>query len=255
MTPALSSPPAPAAGTARKGLLSGPVQVRRAQAAQAVKTRNRKQLFMGLGFMALLAAGWVYPLLGYFIPVCMLLGIGIAAFQGRSWCNWLCPRGSFEDRLLSRLSWQRPIPAVFRGWPMRLSVMALLMTILTVMLIRLWPDPWAIGAFFVLMLTVTTVMAVILGMIFQQRLWCYLCPIGTMSAWVGRNRRPLALDAASCVDCGLCARKCPMQLAPATMKTGDPLANRGDCLKCSLCVHHCPTAALHWQADASQEAA
>ncbi len=228
---------------------------RKAQAAQALKTRGRKQLLMGLVFIAVLAAGWLFPLLGYFIPVCMLLGIGIASFQGRSWCNWLCPRGSFEDSLLARLSRNRPIPQVFRRLPLRLGVMALLMTVLTVMIIRLWPDPVAIGGFFVLMLTVTTVVAVVLGILYQQRVWCYLCPIGTMSGWVGKNRQPLALVAEKCVDCGLCAQKCPMQLAPVTLKAPVGMTNRGDCLKCSLCVHHCPTAALHWQETAAKEAA
>ena len=222
-------------------------QARKAAAARLARVRGVKQLITGTFFLALLAAGWFLPLLGYFIPVCMVLGIGVAAFRGRSWCNWLCPRGAFEDRLLSRLSRQRPIPAAFRRLPLRLGVMGLLLAVLTVMIIRLWPDPVAIGGFFVFMLTVTTVVAVVLGLIFQQRLWCYLCPIGTMSSLVGRNRRPLELEAERCVDCGLCSRTCPMQLAPATLKAPQGMANRGDCLKCSLCVQHCPTAALHWQ--------
>lgn len=228
---------------------------RKAKAARALNVRRIKQLIMGVIFLILLPAGWIFPVLGYFIPACMLLGIGIATFQGRSWCNWLCPRGSFEDSLLSRLSLKRPVPAVFRGTPMRVGVMAILMTVLTVMIIRLWPDPLAIGGFFVLMLSVTTVVAVILGIIFQQRLWCYVCPIGTMSNWVGKNRRPLHLAADKCVDCGLCAQKCPMQLAPATLKSTEGMANRGDCLKCSICVDHCPTAALRWPADEVDKAA
>jgi len=228
---------------------------RKAQAARALQIRGRKQLVMGLIFLAVLAAGWLYPLLGYFIPVCMLLGIGIAAFRGRSWCNWLCPRGSFEDSLLRRFSRQRRIPGVFRRLPLRLGVMALLLTVLTVMIIRLWPDPVAIGGFFVLMLTVTTAVAVVLGILYQQRVWCYLCPIGTMSSWVGKNRQPLVLDKDKCVGCGLCVSKCPMQLAPITLRFAQGMANRGDCLKCSLCVHYCPTAALHWQETTTTEAA
>jgi len=230
-------------------------QARKAAAAQWVRVRGIKQLIMGVFFLVLLVAGWFFPVLGYFIPACMLLGIGIAAFQGRSWCNWLCPRGSFEDSLLSRLSRQRPIPAVFRRLPLRLGVMGFLMTVLTVMIIRLWPDPIAIGGFFVLMLTVTTVVAVVLGLIFQQRVWCYLCPIGTMSSWVGRNRRPLEMEATRCIDCGICARQCPMQLAPVALKDPQGMANRGDCLKCSLCVQHCPTAALHWEDGEERQAA
>ena len=43
--------------------------------------RTTKQLVMGTGFLGLLAAGWVFPLIGYFIPLCMLLGIGVALFE------------------------------------------------------------------------------------------------------------------------------------------------------------------------------
>jgi polyferredoxin len=210
---------------------------------------------MGLSFIGLLMAGWVYPLIGYFIPVCMLLGIGTAAFQGRSWCNWLCPRGSFEDSLLSRISCQRRIPQVLRSTPMRIGVMAILMTVLTVQIIRLWPDPWAIGGFFVLMLTITTGVGLILGIIYQQRSWCYICPIGTMSNWVVKNRQPLQLEQLSCINCNLCAKKCPMQLSPASSQEPEGMPNRGDCLKCSICVDNCPTAALSWNQPENKIAA
>ena len=88
---------------------------RKAQAARFQKTRRLKQSFMGAVFLILLAAGWLYPLIGYFIPFCMVLGIGLAAFQGRSWCNWVCPRGSFEDAWLAKISRRRPIPPIFRS--------------------------------------------------------------------------------------------------------------------------------------------
>lgn len=185
----------------------------------------------------------------------MLLGIGLAAFQGRKWCDWLCPRGSFEDALLAQISPKRRITQVLRAAPLRLGVMAFLMGMVTFQIIRLWPDPWAIGGFFVLLLSVTTGVGVLLGMVFHQRSWCYLCPIGTMSNWVGRNRRPLLLAQDRCIDCQLCARKCPMQLAPAALKEEVPMAHRGDCLKCSLCVTGCPTAALAFQEGRGDKAA
>jgi polyferredoxin len=230
-------------------------QERKARTARALKIRSIKQLTMGLSFIGLLITGWIYPLIGYFIPVCMVLGIGTAALQGRSWCNWLCPRGSFEDSLLQRISLQRRIPDIFRKNPMRIGVMAILMTVLTVQIIRLWPDPWAIGGFFVIMLSVTTGLGLILGIIFQQRNWCYICPIGTMSNWVGKNRKPLVLEEAKCLECNLCARKCPMQLSPVSLKEPAGMANRGDCLKCSICVDNCPTAALSWESQKMAKAA
>lgn len=231
----------------KDGILAADRKERRTQALRAQRTRRLKQRILGTAFLLLLGAGWFYPLIGYFIPVCMLLGIGVAAFKGRNWCDWLCPRGSFEDGLLARLSPQRPIPRVFRTTPLRVGVMAFLLTLLTVQIVRLWPDPWAIGGAFVLLLSITTAVGVVLGLIFHQRTWCYVCPIGTMSSWVGKNRRPLLLAPERCTECNLCARTCPMQLSPVALKKQGLMPHRGDCLKCSLCVGSCPTAALAFQ--------
>lgn len=237
-------------GTAPAGMIPDR-QGRMAPKRRALKARRLKQVFLGVGFLLLLGAGWLYPLLGYFIPFCMLLGIGLAAFLGRTWCDWLCPRGSFVDAWLGKISRRGQIPQVFRSTPLRLGVMAFLMSVLTYQIIRLWPDPWAIGGFFVLLLSITTVVGVALGVIFQQRTWCYLCPIGTMSNWVGRNRRPLTLDPEKCTNCTVCARQCPMQLSPMALKEETAMANRGDCLKCSLCVESCPQRALSFPQDKS----
>ena len=86
--------------------------------------------------------------------------------------------------------------------------------------------------------------SVVLGVTFQQRTWCYLCPIGTMANWVGKNRRPLTLTAERFLECHLCAKQCPMQLRPAALKDQAVMDYRGDCLKCCLCVNSCPAAAL-----------
>jgi polyferredoxin len=230
-------------------------KARKALAARTQKVRRLKQTFLGTGFLILLGAGWLYPLIGYFIPACMVLGIGLAAFRGRSWCDWLCPRGSFEDALVARVSRQHLIPEVLRRAPMRLGVMTLLMGLLTFQIIRLWPDPWAIGGAFILLLTITTAVGVVLGVIYQQRTWCYLCPIGTMSNWVGKNRRPLTLASERCLECRLCAKNCPMQLSPAALKDQPAMPHGGDCLKCRLCVTACPAAALTFEDGRTSDAA
>ncbi len=225
-------------------VLKGPRQAR----AALLKSRQVRQSLLGAAFPLLLAVGWRYPLVGYFIPLCMVLGLSVALFQGRSWCNWLCPRGSFEDAWLARISRNRPIPPVFRGMPFRVGVLLFLFGMLTWQFLHRWPDPYAIGAFFVLLLTLTSAVAVLLGILVHQRTWCYLCPIGTLSYWVGKTRRPLRLKAEHCRSCHLCTRACPMQLNPVELKETAFMRNGGDCLKCSLCVASCPQGALTFTA-------
>jgi len=207
-----------------------------------VKTRQAKQLAMGTIFVVLLAGGWFAPVVGYFIPLCMVAGIGVALFRGRQWCNWYCPRGSFADSIMKRISPVRPMPRLFRTTGLRLTVLTFLMAVLAFRITALWPDFHEIGRFFMILLTVTTAAGLILAAVFHHRAWCAVCPIGSLSSWVGRNRYPLAVEKDKCVDCGACARKCPMQLEPQKLEEG--AATRGDCVKCGLCVQACGKEAL-----------
>src|SRR5512133_936287 len=107
--------------------------------------RANRQHALGALFMILLPLGWFYPVVGYFIPLCMLVGIGLAVRKGRSWCNWMCPRGSFADSYLKFISRKIKVPSFFRTTPLRVLVLAFLMSMLTVQIVKLWPDPLNIG--------------------------------------------------------------------------------------------------------------
>jgi ferredoxin-type protein NapH len=211
------------------------------RAAAAVKVRQGKQFIMGIVFTLFLTGGWFFPVIGYFIPVCMIAGIGIAFFRGRQWCNWYCPRGSFADSLMKKISPARPLPQLFRTTGLRVAVLSLLMTVLTFRIAGLWPDPYAIGKFFMVLLTVTTAVGVVLAMVFHHRAWCAICPIGSLSSWVSRNKYPLTVDQDRCIECGACAKICPMQLAPEKL---EGMSTQGDCVKCGLCIAACGKEAL-----------
>jgi len=211
---------------------------------RAKGTRRSRQVLLGTLFLGLLVAGWFYSLIGYFIPLCMVAGVGLAAVRGRKWCNWMCPRGSFADTYMKAISPGKKMPDWLRQTPVRAAVLAFLMAMLTFQIVRLWPDPYAIGRFFVILLTVTSIVGVFLTIFLHQRAWCSICPIGSLSNWVGRNRYQLKMDKEACIECGLCAKTCPMQLAPQEMKEGKTMPFRGDCLKCGLCVKGCPKEAL-----------
>jgi polyferredoxin len=174
----------------------------------------------------------------------MFAGVGMATIRGRKWCNWYCPRGSFADTYLKLISPGKKIPAILRSTPFRLGILAFLMAMLTFQIIRLWPDGFAIGGFFILLLTVTTIIEIVLALIYHQRSWCSICPIGSLSGWVGNNRHQLKINSETCIGCKACARTCPMQLAPVEMKEAVEMQFKGDCLKCGLCVATCPKDAL-----------
>jgi ferredoxin-type protein NapH len=211
---------------------------------ELIKSRKKKQSVLGTLFMLLLIGGWFYPLIGYFIPLCMIFGIGMASVKGRKWCDWFCPRGSFADTYMKAISPEKVIPDWLRSRSVRIGILLFLMTMLTIQMIRLWPDPYAIGKFFIVLLTITTGIGIVLAAIWHQRGWCYICPIGTISSWVGKNRYPLGMDSEGCITCKACSKLCPMQLAPHEMKEKVEMSFKGDCLKCGLCVATCPKDAL-----------
>jgi len=97
---------------------------------------------------------------------------------------------------------------------------------------------------FVILLTVTTAIGVLMALTGHQRAWCKVCPAGTMAYWLGRGKgQQLNTRAQDCKHCDACARVCPMGLQPAGMAAADGPTD-ADCLKCSSCVYRCPVQVL-----------
>jgi polyferredoxin len=188
-----------------------------------------------------LIGGWVYPALGFFLLVCMAGGIAIASRRGRAWCDWMCPRGSFYDLFLSKISRNRRIPELFKRRGVRLFMLALLIGVLGSQLYMTWGDPRGMGLSMVRLLTVTTTVGIVLGATYNQRLWCHICPVGTVSNWLSSGKEPVLLDG-PCAGCKVCSKVCPMQLKPYEHKTPSLASN--DCIKCSTCVAACPKKSL-----------
>ncbi|MGB8226992.1 MAG: 4Fe-4S binding protein [Sedimentisphaerales bacterium] len=211
----------------------------------AKKKRFTKQILTAVIFPVVIIGGWFYPVLGYFIPICMIAGISIAFFRGRKWCDWYCPRGSFFDTAGEQASPNKEIPAFFKSLPTRIAMLMILISIMTVQIIKVWPDPYKIGKVFVVLLTVTTSIAIILAVIYHPRVWCCFCPIGSISNWAGKGKKPLKIDSDLCIECKLCHKVCPIQVSAYKFKgKGIEKVMDGDCLKCGLCTAACPKKAL-----------
>jgi ferredoxin-type protein NapH len=205
--------------------------------------RNRQLLLAGL-FLLIIIGGWYYPVLGYSLPLCMVLGVIIGFFRGRKWCDW-CPRGSFFDALIMPISPKREIPELFKGLPFRIGFLSFVMLMMAIQIIIRWPDLYEIGRFFWILLTATTVLGIILALIFHQRTWCRFCPIGTMESLVGGRKHLLQINSELCTECKICYKSCPIQNAPFRFKKESlEIVKYSDCLKCRVCVMACPNQAL-----------
>ena len=138
-------------------------------------------------FLPLIVIGGLfYPLLGYFVVAMIAIFLTLAFFKGRYWCWNLCPRGAFLDIVLSKVSLNKPLPKSFTKQWFRWLVLFLLMSFLIFRIIRTGGNLIAIGSVFVVMCILTTIIAIILGVMTKHRGWCMICPMGMLQGEIGK---------------------------------------------------------------------
>jgi polyferredoxin len=191
-------------------------------------------LVIGLGF--------IWPIIGLSLLLCMAGAIGVSFWRGRAWCD-VCPRGAFLDIVMKPISGKRPIPKLLKATATRIVVLCFVMGMMAFRLSHVWGDASQMGMVFVQLLSITSIVGVVLALRYNPRSWCMICPMGSMATWIGKKKHPLQLSNDLCISCNACHKACPMELNPeAHREQGQMCA--GDCLKCSACVVACPKQAL-----------
>jgi ferredoxin-type protein NapH len=213
-------------------------------AAQLSRLRGRIQIWLLLLVPAVIVGGWWYPYLGFLVPVVMVMGMVGGLFRGRWVCGWACPRGSFLERIMRRLSFHLGIPHFLRNYVLRWALFGVLMGFMVWRLSLNPGDPEHWGRVFWLMCTITTSVGVILAVLFWPRTWCAFCPVGTCAGTVGGRKRPLQIEA-GCRECRACEAACPLALPIVKYKDAGELGEN-DCLRCGACVAACPFDILHF---------
>lgn len=193
--------------------------------------------------------GLMYPAIGIAAIVCMLAPVVVAFFRGRAWCGSFCPRGSFSDSILTKISMGKYIPKVLKTAGFRVLFLVLLMSAFAVQLTFAWGDAVKVGTVFVRMILITTLLTLILGVVFKPRTWCTFCPMGTMASYVTRMKsslkaaRQVVFHKDRCINCRLCSKRCPMEIEVLEFKEEGSVVHP-DCIKCGVCVQQCPRKAL-----------
>ncbi len=216
------------------------------------KKRAKLQAYTWLGLPLVVIGGWFYPKLGFFLLACMIGAVGVAIYKGRAWCDWMCPRGSFYDLFLQKISKNKEIPAFFKKKGFRIFMLGMLLSILGIQIYLAWGNMDGIGIAMVRLLTITTTIGIVLGIIYQQRIWCHICPMGTIANWMSEGKKPLSINE-MCIDCKVCSKVCPMQLKPYEYKESGVMGDN-DCIKCSTCAVACPKKALQFDKELKKAA-
>lgn len=196
--------------------------------------------YLGIIVVLVSIGGIWFPKLGYVVALVFLSILVISPFRGRWFCGNLCPRGSFNDFWIGRISRHVPIPRFFRSMLLRVPVFIALMGFMISRILATQGMVDKVGMVFVTMCLLTTSISILFGVTLSPRAWCTFCPMGTLQRYLGRGKYQLKLDRDLCIDCGKCKTVCPMQLDV------NEIADKPDCIKCGRCVEACPKGALRF---------
>ncbi|MBD3248429.1 4Fe-4S binding protein [Candidatus Woesearchaeota archaeon] len=194
--------------------------------------------YLGILVLIISIAGLWYPKLGYFLVLVFAAILAISPFRGRWFCGNLCPRGSFNDFWIGKISKNRKIPESFKKMKIRIPIFVLFLAIMVYRLMLTQGIVDLIGMVFVIACISTTLIAILLGTFISPRTWCTFCPMGTLQRIADRKMSVLKVDKEMCTDCRLCTNVCPMQIEVNVAK------DKPDCIRCNRCVEVCPKDAL-----------
>lgn len=171
--------------------------------------------------------------------ICMIAPVIVSIYKGRFWCGNLCPRGNFYDNIVSQFSNKRRPPKFFKSYYFRTIILAIMMTVFISGVYRNFGNFYEIGIVFYRLIVATTIIGVLLSLVYNHRTWCNFCPMGTLASITGKFRKSQKVlkVSTSCVSCKLCEKKCPMGLVPHDYK-GD-LLSHPDCIQCGKCAIAC----------------
>ena len=212
---------------------------------EEVCCRMNSQLLMALLLPIVVVGGYFCPRLGFIVLGLITLFMALASQRGRFYCGWLCPMGAFHERILSWVSLKRPIPSLFKSSWFRWLLFVSMMSLMGIRLVNAGGDIQATGSVFRFMWIVSTSIAIGLGFYFKPRIWCAICPMGSMQAISSVNTYLLTVGD-NCVQCKKCQKVCPISTYPGDYKpeNGSAQIPSIECLRCSNCVTNCPKKAL-----------
>ena len=218
-----------------------------------------------IGAMQAVIGSWNFKFAFYVAGFLMFVG----GLMGRFVCGWLCPFGLIQD-LLHKLPFWKKLET-FRGDRLLRKLKYIILLIFVILMPMVLVDvlgqgaPYfcklicpagtleggmplvllnqsmqnALGLLYAwknLLLLVTILLSILI-----YRPFCkYICPLGAVySVFNPISVFRYRVDQEACINCGVCAKVCKMQVNPAKN------ANHPECIRCGVCRNSCPVKAFH----------
>lgn len=174
---------------------------------------------------------------------------------GKIFCSWICPGyvlfeiGTVLRKLLKFLEISPAnVSFSYKNKYLFLVVGLIFVAIISMPIFALIYPPaiisrifhaWVFGTSLAGMLTLISVI-VIFEVFISPRWWCKtFCPGGALYGMIGFKRlMRVKLDKDTCNNCGICQKKCPIDLNPVNESEGI------ECDNCGVCIAPCPEKSL-----------
>ena len=219
---------------------------------------RKKIQFTSFAISSIIIAVALYGIIkhndGYFESGLLLIGamlaggLLLAPVLGRFWCGWLCPRGTFLEYGLGKVSHRSGIPSKLRTPAFKLFIASVMSAMFIIVLLGKNPllasqDKLAsVGGFIVFICIATTLMISIpLGIIYMPRTWCSFCPVGYAQSLLSKNK-VLHISIEDCKNCRKCHTECHLDICRDYTGKSKTIEHP-DCFACMKCTDSCRSGA------------
>lgn len=190
--------------------------------------------------------------------------IPITIFWGRFFCGYMCAFGSLQE-FLNFISKKLKIKQIEISFKTD-KYLKYVKYIVIILLIVLWTlnfsldtlSPWNIfGIYssykswtnFSSLLTIggLLLLLIMISSLFVERIFCrYFCPLGGVFSIISKLRLyKIKKNSSKCLNCNLCAKKCPMRIdVNNEINTYDSVKS-GECIDCFKCIDSCNNKVLY----------
>ncbi len=216
-------------------------------------------------FLVLVAIGGIwFPKLGLLMIPVMLTLVVMGFLKGKYWCGHFCPHASLFDFIIKPISFNNKIPPLFKSNIAKGIMFIWFMVMFSSRLTKVFQIFGTVsfidklGYVFVMNYLMVTIIGTLLAVFISPRTWCSICPMGTMQVLMYRlgkklkinkttDSRITCINTEKCIQCGKCARVCPMQLEPFKELNDNNQLDNDACIRCNNCVKSCPVGILTLQ--------
>jgi len=200
-----------------------------------------------------LLVGLIHPMVALVFFICMMGPALIGFFTGRFWCGNICPIGNFFDNVSIKLSRNNKAPIIYKSVYVKTVVAIIMMSMFIYDMKSTWGNGNGVGLIYFKMIMESIIIGTLLSLLYNHRVWCYFCPMGSMGALVAKfskNKKVLEVSS-KCTSCKKCTDNCPMGISPANFKENK--ISSLDCIQCGKCMNICPQAAISYDRFKSED--